>query len=802
MWYKLGKIVLQYKIALLSILFAATAFMGWHASQVQLSYEFSKAVPTDNLRYQEYLAFKSKFGEDGSVLMIGVSDHQFFNKAHFDAYRQMIADIKMVKGVEGILSVPAAINLSKSDTSEALITAPLFGPMVQSQADIDSSRALLENLLFYRGLLHNPAKHAYLAGATINKQILASKERTRVVNDILLATKKYTGITGVQVHASGLPLIRTQIADRIKNEMNYFLIGSLLLATITLIVFFRSGSAVFISLVVVIFGVIWALGTMHLFGYKITLLNALIPPLMIVIGIPNCIYFLNKYHMSWEALQEENAVADMKEQRTQAILNMVSKMGIVTLFCNIAAAVGFAVFALTESALLKEFGIVAGINIMVIFFISFIFIPASLSFLAPPKERHTRYLRNRFLENLLVRVEYWVLQRRGLVYTVTAAFVVVAIAGMLRLKSVGFIVDDLPKSDVIYTDLKWFEQNFGGVMPLEIVVDAKKKGAITRNLKTIEKIDEFSAFLASYHECARPLSLVDALKFAKQAYYDGDSLSYMVPNEFDMAFLGPYLKGNGNADSSSPMAKVTKSFIDKDKQQARISVQMADVGTIRLAQLLDSFKLKADTIFNLASLEPANTDSPMGKQIAVFDTAYHVSFTGSSVTYLEGSRFIINGLKESIFWAFILIALTMLYLFRSVRILVCSLIPNIIPLLVTAGIMGWAGVALKPSTVLVFSVALGIAIDVTIRFLVNYKQELPTHHYNILATTTSTIRHTGISIIYTSLVLVAGFVIFMFSGFGGTFALGWLTSLTLLVATLTNLVFLPVIMLAVLKPKK
>ncbi|QGW29594.1 efflux RND transporter permease subunit [Phnomibacter ginsenosidimutans] len=808
MWYRLGKFVLQYRLVLLIVLFVASGFMTWHALQVKLSYEFSKAIPTDNEKYLEYQAFKNKFGEDGSVLVMGVEDPQFFSKPHFDAYRQMLADIKQVRGVEGLLSVPAAIYLQKNDSTEKLQTTILFDSTVQTQEQIDSAAALFNGMFFYRGLLHNPDTKAYLAGATINKQILASKDRTRVVNEILEVTNRFHKSTGVQVHMSGLPFIRTQIADRIKNEMNYFLIGSLALAVLTLVLFFRSASATLISMLVVILGVAWALGTMHLFGFQITLLNALIPPLMIVIGIPNCIYFLNKYHMSWEEIQAREKAqpsgASVEVLKREALLNMVSKMGIVTLFCNIAAAVGFAVFALTESALLKEFGIVAGINIMVIFVISFILIPSALSYLAPPEEKHTRYLRNRFLENLLVKVEYWVLQRRKMVYAITAVCLVVAVLGILRLKSVGYIVDDLPKNDVIYTDPKWFEKQFGGVMPLEIVVDAGKKGAITRNLKTITKMDELAEYINGYAECGRPLSLVEGLKFAKQAYYDGDSLSYMVPNEFDMAFIGPYLKGgnNANADTSSQLAKLTKTFMDTDKQQARISINMADVGTVRLAALLDSFKLKADTIFNLASLEPKNAEQPDGPMVATFDSTYKVKFTGSSVTYLEGSRFIINGLKESIFWAFLLIALTMLYLFKSVRILVCSLIPNIIPLVVTAGIMGWAGVAIKPSTVLVFSVALGIAIDVTIRFLVNYKQELPTHHNNILATTTSTIRHTGISIIYTSLVLVAGFVIFMFSSFGGTFALGWLTSLTLLVATVTNLVFLPVIMLAVLKDKQ
>ncbi len=806
MWYKLGEFVLKNRVLLLVLLLASTAFMAWQASQIELSYDFAKAIPTDNPKYKSYMAFKAEFGEDGNALVIGVEDKDFFTPAKFAAYRKMLAEIKQVEGTAGQLSVSGAVDLVKADSAETLSAVPIFTDTIRTQSDLDSARARFENLPFYRNLLYNPETHAYLAAITINKQILVSKERTRVVSEIENAANRFATATGSNVHLSGLPLIRTKVADRIKNEMNYFLIGSLLLACITLILFFRSTSAVLISLAVVIMGVLWAIGTMHLLGYQITLLNALIPPLIIVIGIPNCIYFLNKYHMSWEDMTGNTQPVTPENTpaiKRAALLNMVSKMGIVTLFCNIAAAVGFAVFALTESALLKEFGVVAGINIMVIFVISFIFIPSVLSFVDPPKEKHTRYLRNPALERLLVRIEHWVLRRQGLVYGITAAALVFSLLGVLQLKSVGYIVDDLPKSDKIYTDLKWFEKNFGGVMPLEVVVDAKKKRGITRNLNAIQRIDQFSEYVSRLEECARPLNLVEGLKFAKQAYFDGDSMSYFVPNEFDMAFLGPYLRGNRNdGDSASQLAKLTKSFMDSNQQRARISINMADVGTIRLQQLLDTLQMHADTIFNYAGMQPVDPEKPDGAQQAVFDSTYDVKFTGSSVTYLEGSRFIINGLKESILWAFLLISLTMLWLFRDLRILFCSLVPNIIPLFITAGIMGWAGVALKPSTVLVFSVALGIAIDVTIRFLVNYKQELPEHHNNIMATTVSTIRHTGISIIYTSLVLVAGFVIFMFSGFGGTFSLGWLTSLTLLVATFTNLVFLPVLMLKFLKPKK
>jgi predicted RND superfamily exporter protein len=208
---------------------------------------------------------------------------------------------------------------------------------------------------------------------------------------------------------------------------------------------------------------------------------------------------------------------------------------------------------------------------------------------------------------------------------------------------------------------------------------------------------------------------------------------------------------------------------------------MADIGSLKMPELIDTLQRRSADYFDTSKTS--------------------ITLTGTSITFLEGSRFIIQGLQESVLWAFLFIALCMLYLFRSLRILLASLIPNLIPLIMTAGLMGWMGIAIKPSTVLVFSVALGIAIDITIRFLVNYKQELPHTNGDVQQTVVQTIRETGISIVYTSLVLIAGFIIFVFSGFGSTQALGWLTSFTLLTATLTNLIFLPVLLILMSKKR-
>jgi uncharacterized protein len=796
MWHSLGKFILKYRLPLLLILAATTGFMVYHASKVQLSYDFSRAIPVNNPKYKAYQEFRKKFGEDGNLLVIGIQTDHFFKEKLFNSYASLQRNLKKVKGVDDIIAVPTAVNLVKIPETEKLKADTIFADRLLSQAEIDSGARTFLNLPFYRQILYNPFTHAWLMGVRINKDLMASKDRIGIVDSISKLADDFGKANDLTVYKSGLPHIRTELSVRIVKEMRMFILASLILSAIILLFFFRSFSATWLSLTVVLLGVIWSFATIQLFGFKISILNALIPPLIVVIGIPNCIYFLNKFHTSY------NETGDKKK----SLVMMVERMGVVTLFCNLAAAIGFAVFALTQSQILKEFGIVAGINIIALFFISLIFIPAILSFLPPPKSRHTKYLQNPGLNRMLDRLERWSLNHRKLIYAVTLGIVAISMAGIFKLKTQGYIVDDLPKSDKIYTDLRFFENNFKGVMPLEIVVDTKEKRGVTRNFNNLVRIDSLSQFLANLKDVGRPLSITDGLKFAKQAFFDGDSNNYSMPSELDLPALSQYLSSRGEKGNKNSFQKLASTFMDSTRQQARISVSMKDVGSKRLPSILDSIQKRAENLFNRDSIEALGAsketklahkhDSSWGKR------THNIELTGTSVTFLEGSRYIINGLKDSILWAFLLIALCMFYLFRSARILVCSLIPNVIPLLITAGIMGWVGIPLKPSTVLVFSVALGIAIDVTIRFLVNYKQELPGNNFDMKKTVIDTIHNTGISIIYTSLVLIAGFVIFCFSGFDGTKALGWLTSLTLITATFTNLVLLPSILISVIRIKK
>jgi predicted RND superfamily exporter protein len=766
MWYRIAAFVIKFRVALMVTLLAATVFMGYHASKVQLSYEFTNAIPTDNPKYQAYQSFRKLFGEDGNLMVIGVQTKDFFKKDIFKDYAALVTDIEKIEGVENVLSIPGAIYLAPDTAAKKMNSVKLMADA--ATVNVDSFRDQFQSLPFYKGFLYNPETDAYLMAVRIDKQVLNSANRTVVVNNILGVADSFGKKHQTEMHYSGLPLIRTMMAAQVQQEMKLFLMMSFILTAVILFLFFRSGVAVITSLLVVAVGVIWSLGTISLLGYKITLLTALIPSLIVVIGIPNCVYFLNKYHAEYHKFPN----------KVKALLRMTERMGIVTLFTNLTAAIGFGVFFFTKSAILKEFGLVAGLNIMAIFVISLIFIPALFSFLKPPKVKHTSYLENKWVNNLLITLTRWVFNHRMWVYAITAAICGVSAAGVLRLETVGHIVDDLPKDAKVYQDLKFFEKNFRGVMPLEIVIDTKKKGGVT--LKVMTNMDELVTYLKDFPEIGHSLAISEGIKFVRQGYNGGDSIYYSMPT-IDAMELAPYLSAKGG-DKQSQFNKLLSAFMDSTRQKTRISVNMADVGSKRLPVLLDSIRPKVYELFD--------------------SSKYEVTFTGTSVVFLEGSKFIINSLRDSLILAFLMIFGCMIVLFRSWRILLISMVVNIVPLLITAGIMGWVGIPIKPSTVLVFSVALGITIDVTIRFLVNFKQELQRNDDGIANNVERTIRDTGLSIIYTSLILIVGFGVFALSDFDGTKSLGYLTSLTLLMAMITNLTLQPALLLWMDKAEK
>jgi len=696
--------------------------------------------------------------------VIGAVNPDIFKLSQFNAWSDLGNQIREIDGVQEVVSITRAVNLIKNEETHEFNIRPVVAHKAETQAEVDSLKNLILGLKFYEGMLFNPKSQATLMTITLDKQKLNDKTRIPLIDKIVKSVEEYSAKNKVEIHYSGMPYIRTLTMQKIKHELFLFIILSTVVAALIMFMFFRSIKVVLSSLLVVGISIIWVIGTLALFNYKITILTGVIPSLIVIIVIENCIYILNKYH--WEYKSHGN--------KMRALSQVIHRIGFASLMTNAATALGFAAFILIPNQLLREFGVVTAINIMILYVLSIVLLPIIFSFLAPPTPKHLKHLDSNFFGKLLEKVIYLISNRRSVIYSIAGGLVLLGFVGLSMMKTSGKIVDDFRTDDPIYLDLKFFEKHFGGVMPFEISVDTKKKNGIM-NYANIQKIDHLQKTINEHPEFSKPLSLIEVFKFARQSYYGGDSSMYSLPSSMEKNFILGYIPQNVSEGNGKGGNDLLKSFVDSTKQITRISFQMADVGTNHMDSLLTDILPKVDSIFNPAK--------------------YDVTVTGNSVVYAKGTNFLIKNLFESVLIAIGLISLLMIFLFSSARMILVSMVPNIIPLIITASIMGFSGIPIKPSTIIVFSIALGISVDNAIQYLSRYRHELKATNGNIKQSALSALEEAGFSMIYTSIVLVLGFSVFIVSAFGGTQALGILISTTLLIAMFFNILVLPSLLL-------
>lgn len=758
MWAWLSSRILRNRIGILVVLGMLTAFFGYHARNVKVSYKFGGLLPKNDSAYVQYERLLERFSEDGNVIVLGVEDRRLHDLRHFQAWWQLGQDLKEQPGVDSVFSEAHLYELVRNDSLKRFQLASVVPGMPTTQAGVDSIVHKVRSLPFYQGLLYNDTSGTSLMMVFVNAERFNSERRGDMV-DLIDARVSQFERDHFEVRRSGLPYIRTVVTELTKRELRMFVGLMVLVVALLLWLFFRSGRVVFVSITVVAVGVIWAMGSIGLLGYRLTSVMAIIPPLIIVIGIPNCIFLINKFHV--EFAQHRN--------RVKALTRVVYKVGKASFMTNATTAVGFATFVLTYSDVLKQFGLIASVNILVVFALSLLLVPILFSFQGEPTDRHLAHLDRRWVDRSTERLVHIVQYQRPMVYAVTAVVVAIGLIGISRLRNETRVVDDLPSDARIMQDLRFFESRFNGVMPLEVMVDTRKKGQVLKDIN-LKRIGQLQDSLATHPELSRSLSIADAVKFTRQAFYGGDPARYDLLRSNEKTFILPYL------ESAQDKGDLARGFIDEERRSTRITVQVADIGTARMDELMARLRANVDSIF-----DPAK---------------YDVVLTGTSVVFLEGSKYMVSNLLISLAMAVVLIAALMAILFNSFRMVLVSLVPNLVPLIATAGLMGFLGVAIKPSTLLVFSIAFGIAVDDAIHYLSKYRMELKANNHHIKRSVLLALREAGVSMMYTSIVLFMGFSLFMFSEFGGTQALGLLVSFTLLVAMFTNLIILPSLLLS------
>lgn len=729
------------------------------ARDVKLSYEMTRILPASDSTYIDYQQFKKQFGEDGSVLFIGIQDTNLFQINEFNDWFDLSEKIRRIPGVEEVVSITRLYNLQKNDSLKKFEFVPLIRNKPETQHELDSLKKIIFSLPFYEKLIINKETGVTLIAVTLDNRLLNTKQRINLINQIRDITNQFGTRYNTGIHYSGLPYIRTVTSKMLEDEMKLFVFLSLLISAIFLYIFFRSFKAVLYPIIIVIISVVWALGLMSIFEYKITMLTAIIPPLLIVIGVENCIFLLNKYHYEYR----------LHQNKVKALSRVIQRVGSANFLTNVSTAIGFAAFTITKNTLLVEFGVIAAVNIMVVYTLSLTLVPIFYSYLPPPRMKDVKHQEESIARAIIDKAVIWVTEYRNTIYIITGIMILVGIAGVTQLTTSGRIVDDIPRKNQLYQDLMFFEDNFNGIMPLEITIDTKKKKGVF-TLSTLNRIDRLQDSLSTFPELARPLSIVEVIKSAKQSFYGGDPRFYKIPNSNELTFMGSYIP-----ELKSKKQTILKNFIDTNFQTTRISVQMANVGTKDIERIRRSVRATADTIFD--------------------PEKYDVTITGTSIVFMKGTNFLIRNLFESILLAVIGIAILLASLFSSWRMILISLIPNLIPQLMTGALMGFMGIPIKPSTILIFSIALGISVDNSIQFLSRYRLQLKHSNRNIPYSVISALQETGYSMIYSSTVLFFGFGIFTLSKFGGTQAMGFLISFTLLVAGLLNIFILPSLIL-------
>jgi len=749
MWNKIVRNILRNRAGHLIFIGIVTVFMIFMATRVRMSFTFPQMLPDSNQTMKDYRKFLSQYGTDGNVMFAGVCDDKLYELDNFKDWDVLSYRVQEVDGVTMILSFSNVFQLTKENNQNKFVLKDVFTRKPINQAELDSLINVLNSLPFYDGFLYNSKTGATLMMIFFDKEKINTGTRDKIVKNIGRLFEEFSQQTDIETHISGMPYIRTVTSMKLKRELILFSFLAFVVAAIILMLFFHSFKVMIAPMFIVGITVVWALGLMAIFDYEITVLSSMLPPLLIIIGVENSIFLTNKYHYE----------CHKHGHKTLALSRAISRIGRANFVVNLTTAIGFSTFVITPNKMLIQFGITAVLAIMLSYILILVLLPIFFSYMSLPSARQTLHLNDEWMTGLLAKVEWLITKKYKWIFAISILLFVVSVMGVGKLKTSGRFVDDIPQRDKLCKDLRFFEEQFKGIIPLEITIDTKRpKGVLQMSFLSV--LSDFQDEIAEFPEFAKPLSIIEVLKYGKQAYYNGNPAFYSMPNSSEMAFIMGYLPDMGKKSNNPMVGQIMNIFVDSTLQKTRISVQMQNLTTPEVEDVKEQLQEIVDDMFDAER--------------------YDVNITGSSVVFTEGMTFLIHNLLQSLGLALILIVAIMALLFSSVRMILLAIVPNLLPLIMTAAVMGYFEIPLKISTVLVFSVALGISVDNAIHFLSRYRLELRINKGEVKPSVIYALGEAGFSMVYSSTILFFGFSIFSFSSFGGTQLVGVLVSLTLL----------------------
>jgi uncharacterized protein len=743
-------------LLILTVIAILTALSVFYASRLRFDYNFDNFFPKGDPDLAYYLNYRDKFGNDNDYLLIGLDNGgSLFEKQFLQKVDTLTRFMQRQPHVESVLS-PTTV---KSPIIEQFgyFEIPYLHPDEPERYTQDSTLIYQSRELV--GTLFSEDATA------VSLFVQTSDDLGKEPGDSLIAAM-YGEIERLGLrdhHVAGKVLAQSVFIEKMKIELAIFMSASILLVILFLWIAFRTAWGVLVPLVVVLLSVLWSLGVMGLFNKPIDVMTVLLPTIMFVVGMSDVIHIMSRY------------ITEVGQGATklQALRVTIREVGMATLLTSLTTSVGFLTLLTTSIVPIREFGLFTAIGIFLAFVLAFTVLPAILLLTKRPNPRRARRS-DLSWPMLLRRVYTFVLRKPYPILYASMGVVLVSLLGISLIKVDTTLLEDIGDDDPIVRDFQYFEEKFSGVRPFELHLIAGPDKSMY-DLEVLQEIDQLETYLYQTYGLNFITSPATVVRAIHRAQNGGLPDYYTLPaNEREMQQVQRRLTAFSKRSE-------LRAVVTEDQQEGRLAGKMSDVGSVQAAELNDSLRVFIDQQINPELLQ--------------------ARITGSAVMLDKNNDYVVSNMLQGLLIAFLVVAILVGFIFRSLRMVLISLVPNIIPLLMIGGIMGFVGINMTVSVSIIFTIAFGIAVDDTIHFLGKLKVELRKGKSLPYAIKT-TIISAGKAIIITSCILVAGFLTLVLSSFDATFYVGVFVSLTLVFAVVADLLLLPVLILYFYRPNQ
>jgi len=740
----------------LAFVIGFTVLCAFQIKNIQFNYDFEAFFPNEDNELEVYQTHRNRFEWDNEFVLIGIENKAgIFKKDFLQKVESFSNDLKTIRYADRIISPTNIKNISLSGLApvqKRLIHIEDESLYKEDSTNIYNTPELIGSFF--------PTDAKSLSIFIKTDEGLSKVKCDSLARNIENAFNKYHFD---EVHFVGRIVAQDVYLKNLQNEFVYFLAISFGLVMFFLWLSFRSIYGVLVPMTIVIISIFWTLGIMAMLGQSLDIMTVMLPTMIFIAGMSDVVHFFSKY---FEELSKGT-------ERLKIYPLILKEVGFPTFLTLITTVVGFLSLLFSSIKPIKDFGIYTSIGIVIAFVLSYTLLPALL-YLFTPKRLVAIHSHDNKTYNIMRNVLFWILRHQKTIFVTSCLLVALSIIGIYNIKVNNILLEDLSDRVKIKQDFYFFEKHYSGVRPLELAVEIKNKNKTVWDYDIMKQLNSVDEFLKKEYQAGFMYSPAMLTKTINKALNDESSGEGVFPNQEDYEPIKKQLMSNKKN-------KDIKRIITIDGHYARINGKIADVGSIVINERNRKFQEFLKHNINQQDIE--------------------IKITGAAHLIDRNNEYMVNNMIQGFLFSIVVIAILTYFLHRSWKMVIVFILPNFIPLLIIAGIMGFAGIELKAATSLVFSIAFGVATDDTIHFISRLKIELG-YGKSLLYAFKRTYFETGKPILLTTFILMGGFVSLMISDFQSTFYFGFLICITIIIAVIADIFLLPVLLFWILGKKK